>query len=107
MRHFPFTAPSLLNGKETNMPRLTGYLASLYNFPPLIFRFQFNPDILSEKKSFKYTEVTDLSSWAEKQSSFALLRDIKKFGPKFTATKPVTPDSGEQRQFSIDFSLDA
>jgi Contractile injection system tube protein len=100
------------------MPRKTGYLASIDNIPPLIFRFQFNPDILSEKKSFKYEEANSLGTWKFDQASAGaaigrlagargLWKDVKEIGALLVATKPLEPVAGDQRQFSIDFSLDA
>ena len=43
--------------------RKPGYLASIDNVPPLIFRFQINPDIMTEKRSFKWEEVNSFGSW--------------------------------------------
>jgi hypothetical protein len=96
------------------MARKTGYLASLLNIPPLIFRFQFNPDILSEKKSYKYDDG-NFGSWTFSTggaTSFlakvgAFVDDVKGFGPLLTNVKPLNAVNGEARTFAIDFSLDA
>ena len=45
------------------MDRKTGYLANILNVPPLIFRFQFNPEMLIEKKSYKYEQANSFGQW--------------------------------------------
>jgi hypothetical protein len=84
--------------------------------PPLIFRFQFNPDILSEKKSYRYKEANGFGSWAFDQttagqgvigSAVGLSKDIQEIGPLILATKPLEAEGGDPRTFAIDFSLDA
>jgi hypothetical protein len=107
-------------------PRKTGYLASVINVPPLIFRFQTNPDILSEKKTFKYRSANSFGSWKFDQTANAgagiaaaavtalvpgasLLsaqNDIKEIGSLLVATKPLEAEEGEPRTFAIDFVLD-
>ena len=97
--------------------RKTGYLASLTNIPPLIFRFQFNPEILAEKKSFKYREDDNgFGQWGFDQTDAAsgffgtlagLWKDVKEFGPRLTGVKPMLPVNGEARQISLDFQLQA
>ena len=47
--------------------RSTGYLASLINVPPLIFRFQYNPEMLQEKKTYKYQEANAFGQWGADQ----------------------------------------
>jgi hypothetical protein len=101
------------------MTRQTGYLASITlipTLPPLIFRFQFNPDLLSEKKSYRYKEANGFGSWAFDQTAAGtgfigtltgLANDVKEIGSLLIATKPLEPECGDQRTFSIDFSLDA
>jgi len=98
------------------MPRKTGYLASLLNTPPLIFRFQFNPDILSEKKSYKYVDANAFGDWGFDNASNAtgligtltgLYTDLKEIGSVLSNTKPQEAQEGEPRVFSIDFNLDA
>lgn len=97
------------------MPRKTGYLASILNTPPLIFRFQFNPETLSEKKSYKY-EPTAFGDWGFDQASGArgvtaflsgIYTDFKELGSVLTNTKPLEAQEGDQRTFAIDFNLDA
>ncbi len=94
----------------------TGYLASLINVPPLIFRFQFNPDVISDKKSFKYTPANSFGQWGFDQTSAAngffgtlggLWKDVKEIGALLVATKPLQPEEGEQRTIALDFQLDA
>lgn len=96
--------------------RKTGYLASILNVPPLIFRFQFNPDILSEKKSYKYTPANSFGKWGFDQTSAAsgffgtlggLMNDVKEIGSLLIATKPLEAEEGEARVFALDFQLDA
>jgi contractile injection system tube protein len=95
------------------MARKTGYLASIDNVPPLIFRFQFNPDLLSEKKSFTYEEANNLGTWAfDKPAAGAagaldVWKNIKELGASLVATKPLEAKGGKPRQISLDFSLDA
>src|SRR5688572_30543127 len=98
------------------MPRKTGYLASLLNLPPLIFRFQFNPDMLSEKKSYKYTEANAFGDWGFDNATNAngivatlsgFYTDLKEIGSVLSNTKPLEAQEGEPRVFAIDFNLDA
>ncbi|MBB6253152.1 hypothetical protein [Nitrospirillum iridis] len=101
------------------MTRKTGYLASISlipTLPPLIFRFQFNPDLLSEKKSYRYKEANGFGSWKFDQTGAAtgfvgtltgLSNDLNEIGSLIIATKPLEAEGGDQRTFSIDFSLDA
>jgi hypothetical protein len=93
-----------------------GYLASITNTPPLIFRFQFNPDLLSEKKGFKYNEANSFGKWEfdKTQAASGFLPtlkgfgdDLKEWGSLLVATKPLEADTGEQRSFSLEFVLDA
>jgi len=111
------------------MARKTGYLANILNFPPLVFRFQYNPDLISEKKSFKYTPATAFGKWdipataagaaGVKAASGVLATagalasmakgaydDVKGISALLVATKPLEADEGEQRTFAIDFQLD-
>lgn len=101
------------------MARKTGYLASISlipTLPPLIFRFQFNPDLMSEKKSYRYKEANGFGSWKFDQTSAGsgilgtlagLSKDLNEIGSLIIATKPLEAEGGDQRSFSIDFSLDA
>src|SRR5438132_13363914 len=99
------------------MTRKTGYLANIENIPPLIFRFQFNPDLLSEKKSFTYEEANSLGNWKLDQAAAGaaqgavgaltgLWADVKEVGSLLVATKPLEAKGGKPRQISLDFSLD-
>ncbi|MBZ4332976.1 hypothetical protein NR800_18100 [Corallococcus interemptor] len=96
--------------------RSTGYLASLINFPPLIFRFQFNPEMLQEKKTYKYQEANGFGQWGADQFAAAtgffsslggLNKDVKEIGALLANTKPLEPVEGEQRTFALDFKLNA
>lgn len=98
------------------MPRKTGYLASIENVPPLIFRFQFNPDLLQEKKTFNYREANSFGHWRFDQTQAArgffgraagLANDAKEIGSLLVATRPLEPLEGAPRTFSLDFALDA
>jgi hypothetical protein len=84
--------------------------------PPLIFRFQFNPDLLSEKKSYRYKEANGFGRWAFDQTAASTgvigaltgaLKDLNEIGSLIIATKPLEAEGGDQRTFSIDFALDA
>lgn len=97
-----------------------GYLANWKNVPPLIFRFQFNPELLQEKKSFKYNE-SESGSWDFSNTSedtgpwytrifttpYAVYKDLKEIGPKLVNTRGLSPETGGQRTFAIDFQLDS
>jgi hypothetical protein len=96
--------------------RKTGYLANIYNVPPLIFRFQFNPELLSEKKAFKYEPANAFGKWGFDQTSagsgfvgsaLGLYKDFKEISSLLVATKPLEPVEGEPRSFELEFKLDA
>jgi hypothetical protein len=98
------------------MSRRTGYLSSIDNVPPLIFRFQFNPDVLSDKKSYKYDPAPAFGQWAFDQTSAGsgffgvlagLLGDVKDIGALLINTKPLDPKEGEPRTVVLEFKLDA
>ena len=98
------------------MERKTGYLASLENIPPLIFRFQFNPELLQEKKTYRYREANSFGQWKFDQTQGAtgffgtaagLMNDVKEIGSLLVATRPLEPQEGEPRTFALDFALDA
>lgn len=97
------------------MERKTGYLANIYNVPPLIFRFQFNPELLSEKKSFKYDPANAFGKWGLDQTSAgsgigALIgfgKDVKEISSLLVATKPLEPVEGDPRTFELEFKLNA
>ncbi len=96
--------------------RQTGFLASLLNVPPLIFRFQFNPDMLSDKKSFKYSSANSFGDWGFAQTRAAsgffgtiggFLDDVKEFSSLLVGVKPLQADGGGDRTIALDFALDA
>jgi hypothetical protein len=91
-----------------------GILANIYQIPPLIFRFQYNPDILQERKRYKWQQTNSTGQWGFDQASsasgtFATLKgiyeDLKEWGPLLTATKPYEPLEGEPRKFNLEFRL--
>jgi hypothetical protein len=96
--------------------RKSGYLASIANVPPLIFRFQFNPESLSDKKSFSYESANGFGQWGFDQTSAAsgffgtlggLYKDVKEIGALLVGTKPLEAKEGGDRVISMDFVLDA
>jgi hypothetical protein len=98
------------------MARRTGYLSSIDNIPPLVFRFQFNPDILSDKKSYKYDPAPSFGLWSFDQTSAAsgvvgvltgLLGDVKDIASLLINTRPLEPKEGDPRQVTLEFKLDA
>src|SRR3712207_3727364 len=95
-----------------------GYLANVETIPPLIFRFQFNPDMLSDKKSFKWSQAQRFGQWGLDQAragaavgAFSavtgFLKDVKEISALLVATKPLEPQEGELRTIALDFELDA
>lgn len=95
-----------------------GLLANIFNIPPLVLRFQFNPELLQEKKRFKYQQANNFGQWLPDQTSaggglgtgagwLGLWEDAKEIGPLLTATKPYEALEGEPRKFSLEFQLDA
>jgi hypothetical protein len=95
-----------------------GLLANIFNIPPLIFRFQYNPDILQEKKRYKYQQANRFGQWAFDQTTAGaqsgtfdalsgLWEDLKEIGPLLTRTKPYEPLEGEPRKYTLEFKLDA
>lgn len=93
-----------------------GLLASIYALPPLIFRFQYNPELLQERKHYKYQQANSFGRWTFDQTSAAsgfvgraggLWDDFKEIGPLLTATKPLEALEGEPRQYQLEFRLDA
>jgi hypothetical protein len=96
--------------------RKTGYLANILNVPPLIFRFQFNPDLLTEKKTYKYDQANSFGQWGFDQTSAAsgfvagalgFYKDLKEIGSLLVATRPLEAVEGELRSFELEFKLDA
>lgn len=102
---------------------LAGYLANLDSVPPLVFRFQINPTVLSEKRSFKYTQVQALPSAAFDRASArtqgetgagwltsgisGVLEDAAEWGALLTSTKPLRAQEGDPRVIELEFDLDA
>lgn len=103
---------------------MSGYIANVLQVPPLVFRFQMNPTVLSEKRSFEYKDqpaaaVTPVPTAKpdEKPSMLGAVTDFlggayegaKKLGPKLTATTPVSagPQAGKPRVIELEFPLDA
>lgn len=98
------------------MARRTGYLANVLSVPPLIFKFQFNPELLSEKKSFTYNQTKDFGNWDFDKAKAAggvfstlsgAVDDVKELGSLLTGTAPMEADTGKPRTFALDFALDA
>jgi hypothetical protein len=100
------------------MTRKTGYLANVLAIPPLIFRFQYNPELLVEKKSYRYEQATNFGRYrldrTEAGAAIGALAaiggfidDMKEIGSLLTATRPLEPIEGEPRTFELDFALDA
>jgi hypothetical protein len=96
------------------MPR--GLLANVLNVPPLVFRFQWNPDLLQERKRYKYQQANSYGRWIFDQTTAAsgalatlggLWEDVKELGPLLAATKPMEALEGEPRQYTLEFQLTA
>ncbi len=96
--------------------RKTGYLANILNIPPLIFRFQYNPELLTEKKSYKYDAANSFGQWGFDQTAAAsgffatiggLYSDLKEIGSLLVNTKPLEAVEGEPTSFELEFKLDA
>ncbi|MGV6874231.1 hypothetical protein ACUSIJ_16280 [Pseudochelatococcus sp. B33] len=93
-----------------------GILANIYQIPPLIFRFQYNPTLLQERKRYKWQQSNATGQWIFDQAAAAsgafdtlkgIYEDLKEFGPLLTATKPYEALEGEPRKFTLEFKLDA
>lgn len=100
------------------MTRKTGYLANVLNVPPLIFRFQYNPELMVEKKAYRYEQAANFGRYSldRTEAGGALgvggaisgfFDDMKEIGSFLTATRPLEPVEGEPRTFELDFALDA
>ena len=99
------------------MPRLTGYLAQLDNIPPIIFRFQFNPEMLQEKRSYKYEGSNEFGKWDFSRTSAAsgklgtalgIYNDLKGAGPVLTGANGMKKSSDQDpRELELEFKLDA
>ena len=96
--------------------RKTGYLANFLNIPPLIFRVQFNPDLLTEKKSYKYDQANSFGQWGFDQKAatsgfvsgaLGYYDDAREIGSLLVATRPLEATEGELRSFELEFKLDA
>ncbi len=93
--------------------RRPGYLASILNVPPLIFRFQYNPDVLEEKKTYTY-EHEAAGEWGFEQTAGGsgvmstlggLAGDLKDIGALLMNVEPLKPTKGGDREFSLEFKL--
>ena len=93
-----------------------GYLANWLATPPLVFRFQFNPSMLQDKKSWKYEPANEKEQWGfdqtEAQTGFfgdikGFIDDVKEWGSLLTQTRHLEPKEGGQRTIAIEFDLDA
>lgn len=95
------------------MARKTGFLANVLNVPPLIFRFQFNPDLMSDKKSYKYDPDINFGRWdlsegkGSKGIETLIGLDLQSVGPVLINTKRLLPKEGEHRTVALDFQLDS
>ena len=107
--------------------RKPGYLAAIDNVPPLIFRFQLNPEIASEKRSFKWDEAQSFGAWQLDSTKsvaagigaglvsgllpasglFDAQDTLKNFSAALVKTRPLEAKQGEPRTFALDFALDA
>jgi hypothetical protein len=112
---------------DTLTGRKPGYLACIDNVPPLIFRFQINPEIMTEKRSFKWDEANAFGCWQlgsvgsvaagvgaglvsailPTAGLFDAQSNIKNFSAALVKTRPLEAKIGEPRTFAIDFALDA
>jgi len=113
--------PDILTGRKP------GYLACIDNVPPLIFRFQINPDISTEKRTFKWDEANTFGSWKIATAGqaaagvgaglvsavlptaglFDAQSNIKNFSAALIKTRPLEAKMGEPRTFGLDFAIDA
>jgi hypothetical protein len=101
---------------------LKGYLAALTNVPPLVFRFQINPTVLSEKRTFKWEPVQEMpkagfdkaKGKTAGKSGFGavvggiagVVEDVKEWGALLTSTKPLQHKEGDPRVIELEFDLD-
>jgi hypothetical protein len=93
---------------------IVGYIAQVRNIPPLVFRFQIPPDLLSEKSRYGYTPSQGMGKWYFDQTSagtgvFGTLggffEDLKELGSIVTNTRGLAPGEGEPRTFDLEFDL--
>jgi hypothetical protein len=96
------------------MHRKTGYLANVLNVPPLVFRFQYNPELMADKKSFKYVPANSFGEWGFDKTIAAsgvigtlggIADDIKDISSLLVGVKPLKADEGQDREISLDFQL--
>lgn len=97
-------------------PTERGLLANIFAIPPLIFRFQWNPVLLQERKRYKYEQSNSFGRWLFDQTAASsgfigtvkgLWEDLKEVGPLLTATRPYHAIEGEPRQYQLEFFLSA
>jgi hypothetical protein len=102
---------------------MKGYIANVLAIPPLVFRFQLNPTVLSEKRTYEYLEGKEPGGFDKtvkkglSASGFGAVtgfisgvaEDIKELGPLMTDTALLQPktDGGKPRVFELEFALDA
>jgi hypothetical protein len=101
-----------------------GYLANFLAIPPLVFRFQFNPVLLTEKKGYQYSDAEGFGNWGFEDTVAAataeqpwyvklattpagVIEDLKEIGPQLVRTHPLQAGCGEQRAFTLEFVIDA
>jgi hypothetical protein len=106
-----------------------GYIANLLTVPPLIFKFQFHPEMLSEKRAFEYKPADTMGLWrfdktaaakaandansaagfASKAANLAggVYDDFQEYNSLLVATKAMDPVAGRARTFGLEFALDA
>jgi hypothetical protein len=89
--------------------RKIGYLANELNIPPLIFRFQYNPELLTEKKSYKYDQANSFGQWGFDQASvegkLGYYDDAREIGSLLVGTRPLEAIEGDLRSFELEFTL--
>lgn len=93
---------------------IVGYIAQVLNIPPLVFRFQIPPDLLSEKSRYGYTPSQGMGKWKFDQASAGkgvfgtlggILEDLKEMGSLITNTRGLAPGEGEPRTFDLELDL--
>lgn len=97
---------------------LVGYIANVLAVPPMVFKFQLNPTVISEKRTYEYQEVEQLGKAMLDKAGAAkgffgtiagFGEDVKEWGSLLTDTKPLQPNThgGKPRVFELEFVLDA
>lgn len=95
----------------------------MLNIPPLVFRFQYNPEVLSHKKTFNYQPAEAWGEWGfdktvsgvQGASGFwkgpaalsGVLDDLKDYGSLLSKTKPIEAKEGEPQTIGVEFKLDS